>query len=126
MNEIRVLIQSTLDGIEDIEISAEMPNDLLEENKTYFTYTIRNSYTNSDFDNNYSMKPNVIGYVKRIIQKDENTLEIVDNASKAIIEALKEINFRANVEDVSLDGTGIQKQRITASALYNEINNKLV
>lgn len=126
MNEIRVLIQSTLDEIEDIEISAEMPNDLLEENKTYFTYTIRNSYTNSDFDNNYSMKPNVIGYVKRIIQKDENTLEIVDNASKAIIEALKKINFRANVEDVSLDGTGIQKQRITASALYNEINNKLV
>lgn len=126
MNEIRVLIQSTLDEIEDIEISAEMPNDLLEENKTYFTYTIRNSYTNSDFDNNYSMKPNVIGYVKRIIQKDENTLEIVDNASKTIIEALKKINFRANVEDVSLDGTGIQKQRITASALYNEINNKLV
>ena len=121
---MREFIQSKLNEVENVEITSEIPDDILEDGKTYFSYTLQNTYYNSDIDNNYTYRPFIIGYVKRIDNLEENTLEIVDKATEDIVNKLKEINIRASYQDVTLDK--IRKVQITGYGLYNEINNILI
>ena len=121
---MREFIQEKLEEVENVEITAEIPDDILEEGKTYFSYTLQNDYYNSDLDKNYTYRPSLIGFVKRIENLEENTLNIVDKASEDIVNKLKELNIRASCRDVTLDK--IRKIQITGYGLYNEINNKLV
>ena len=122
---MRETIQQKLEELKDIEVSAEIPDDMLEELKTYFSFTFTNPYLNSDFDNNYTYEINVTGFVKRLIRSDENTLQIVDKATDDIISKLKELNIRCSSQDVSIENN-VQKIKITGLGRFNEINNKLV
>ena len=122
---MRETIQQKLEELKDIEISAEIPDDMLEELKTSFSFTFTNPYLNSDFDNNYTYEVNVTGFVKRLIRSDENTLQIVDKATDDIISKLKELNIRCSSQDVSIENN-VQKIKITGLGRFNEINNKLV
>lgn len=122
---MRETIQSKLNELTNIEIGAEIPDEMLEKDKTYFSFTFSENFTDSDFDNNYTNRVNIIGYVKRLVKSTENTLLKVDKASDDIISKLKELNIRCSSDDVSaLDN--VKKIRITGTGLYNEINNKLV
>lgn len=121
---MREFIQSKLEEIQDVEITSEIPDDLLEEDKTYFSFTLQNDYQNSDLDKNYTYRPFILGFVKRVDNLEENTLEIIDKASEDIVNKLKEINIKASYRDVTLDR--IRKIQITGNGLYNEINNNLV
>lgn len=122
---MRETIQIKLMELTDIEISTEVPDDVLEANKTYFSFTFSENYVESDFDNNYTNRVSLVGYIKRLAKSSENTLKIVDEATDSIISKLKELNIRCSSEDVSaLDN--VKKIRITGNGLYNEINNKLV
>lgn len=121
---MREFVQAKLEEIQDIEITSEIPDDLLDEEKTYFSYTLQNTYRNSDLDKNYTYIPYIIGYVKRIENLEENTLEIVDKAVEDIVNKLKEMNIQASYQDVTLDT--IRKVQITGNGLYNEINNMIV
>lgn len=122
---MRETIQQKLEELTNIEVSAEIPDDMLEELKTYFSFTFTNPYLNSDFDNNYTYEVNVTGFVKRLIRSDENTLQIVDKATDDIISKLKELNIRCSSQDVSIENN-VQKIKITGLGRFNEINNKLV
>ena len=122
---MRETIQQKLEELKAIEVSAEIPDDMLEELKTYFSFTFTNPYLNSDFDNNYTYEVNVTGFVKRLIRSDENTLQIVDKATDDIISKLKELNIRCSSQDVSIEHN-VQKIKITGLGRFNEINNKLV
>ena len=122
---MRETIQQKLEELTNIEISTEIPDDMLEELKTYFSFTFTNPYLNSDFDNNYTYEVNVTGFVKRLIRSDENTLQIVDKATDDIISKLKELNIRCSSQDVSIENN-VQKIKITGLGRFNEINNKLV
>lgn len=122
---MRETIQQKLEELKAIEVSAEIPDDMLEELKTYFSFTFTNPYLNSDFDNNYTYEVNVTGFVKRLIRSDENTLQIVDKATDDIISKLKELNIRCSSQDVSIENN-VQKIKITGLGRFNEINNKLV
>ena len=122
---MRETIQQKLEELKDIEVSTEIPDDMLEELKTYFRFTFTNPYLNSDFDNNYTYEVNVTGFVKRLIRSNENTLQIVDKATDDIISKLKELNIRCSSQDVSIENN-VQKIKITGLGRFNEINNKLV
>ena len=122
---MRETIQKKLEELTDIEISTEIPDDMLEELKTYFSFTFTTPYLNSDFDNNYTYEVNITGFVKRLIRSDENTLQIVDKATDDIISKLKELNIRCSSQDVSIENN-VQKIKITGLGRFNEINNKLV
>ena len=122
---MRETIQQKLEELKDIEVSAEIPDDMLEELKTYFSFTFTTPYLNSDFDNNYTYEVNITGFVKRLIRSDENTLQIVDKATDGIISKLKELNIRCSSQDVSIENN-VQKIKITGLGRFNEINNKLV
>lgn len=122
---MRETIQSKLNGLTDIDIGAEIPDDMLENNKTYFSFTFADNYVDNDFDLNETRRVEIIGYVKRLVNSSENTLEIVDTACDNIISKLKELNIHCSSDDVSMLDN-IQKIRITGTGMYNEINNKLV
>ena len=113
---MREFIQSKLEEIEDLEVTTEIPDDILEEDKTYFSFTLYKNYT---------YNPNLIGFIKRLEKPTENTLAIIDSMQDKIEEKLKEINIKTSFQDVSVDN-GIRKTRCIGDCLYNEINNRLV
>lgn len=117
-------LQDLLNEIQDLQVSTEIPDEILEEGKTYFSFTLQEDYQNSDYDNNYTYRVSIIGFLKRKKDNTENTLDILDNKAKEIIDKFKEFNFKCSYRDESaLDY--IKKIRITGYATYNEINNKL-
>lgn len=122
---MRETIQTKLNELTNIEVSTEVPDDMLENSTTYFSFTFADNFVDSDFDNNYTKRVEIIGYVKRLVNSNENTLEIVDSATDDIISKLKELNIRCSSDDVSMLDN-IRKIRITGTGMYNEINNKLV
>lgn len=122
---MRETIQTKLNELTNIEVSTEVPDDMLENSTTYFSFTFADNFVDSDMDNNYTKRVEIIGYVKRLVNSNENTLEIVDNATDDIISKLKKLNIRCSSDDVSMLDN-IRKIRITGTGMYNEINNKLV
>ena len=122
---MRVDIQQLLEEINDIEITPEIPDDIIEENKTYFSFSLQENYQNSDYDKNYTYRVSIIGYLKKKKNYTENTLEILDNKKEEIISKLKEMNIRCSYSDESTTDS-IKKIKITGYGIYNQINNKLV
>lgn len=124
MKELRELINSKLDEINDLEVTAEIPDTMLEEGKTYFSFTLQKNFENSDFEQNYTYRVSMLGYIKRLQNNSEDTLQIVDMISDKIEEKLKEINIKTDFADVSiLDG--IRKIQVQGAARYNEINKRI-
>ena len=119
---MRTTIQTKLNELDNIECGEMIADDIIEDNITYFGYQINRSSINSDFDKNNTYRVSIIGYVTRRIQSDQNTTQIVDEATEDIIDKLKELNFKCNFEDVSIENN-IKKSRITGYVEYNEINN---
>ena len=120
---MREFIQSKLEEIEGLEVTPEIPDDLIEDGKTYFSFSLQNDFQNSDLDKNYTYRPSFIGFVKRRKNTTENTLEIVDNMTIQIVNKFKELNFKTSYNDVTVDS--IQKNRVTGNSLYNEITERL-
>lgn len=125
MEDIRILIQSKLDEIKDVECGQAKPDGLVEDGETYFGYELQFNYLGEDFNKNYTMEISLTGRIVRRSNKKENTLSIVDNACKEILEKLKELNFKYTFNDVTLDDN-FRKTLVKANAKYNEINNTII
>ena len=125
MDELRTLIQSKLEEIQNIEVTPEIPDDMLEKDITYFSYTLQTSFNGSDTGQNYTYRVNILGYVKRLQNDTENTLKIVDDATTEIKEKLKELNIHTSFYDVSVID-GIRKIQVRGECMYNEINKGIV
>ena len=125
MDKLRETIQSKLEEIEDIEVSVEVPDDLLVKGTTYFSYSLYNNFQDSDFDKNYTYQVTLIGYIKRVQDDTEDTLKIVDKAQEEIKNKLKELNIKTSFQDVSIIDS-IRKINVNGTVIYNEINYKLV
>ena len=125
MDELRSLIQTRLEEIQDLEVSSEVPDDIIETNKTYFSYTLQKNYQGSDLNKNFTYEIFLEGFIKRKETTEENTLQIVDNFQDEIEEKLKELNIKTSFRDVSvLDN--IRKIRVFGTVRYNEINKGLI
>lgn len=122
---MRALIQGKLKELETIECGEIIADDIIEDDVTYFGYQVNKNFINSDFERNYTYRVSITGYVTRRVQPIENTTKIVDDISEKIINKLKELNFKCNSEDVSIDNN-VKKIKINGYTKYNEINNKLV
>ena len=125
MDKLREIIQSKLEEIEDIEVSVEVPDDLLVKGTTYFSYSLYNNFQDSDFDKNYTYQVTLIGYIKRVQDNTEDTLKIVDKAQEEIKDKLKELNIKTSFQDVSIIDS-IRKINVNGTVIYNEINYKLI
>ena len=103
MNKLRILIQSKLEEIDNLEVSSELPDEVIEKGKTYFTYTLQKEFDNSDHDKNYTYTIYINGFLKRIQDDEENTLEIIDKMSFYIETKLKELNIKTSFQDITID-----------------------
>lgn len=124
MNKLREILQSKFEEIQDLEVSPEIPDDVLEKGKTYFAFTLSKRYSDGDFDKNYTYRVNISGYIKRLQDDEENTLDIVDEISNELKEKMKELNIKSSFNDISVID-GIRKIQVIGYVSYNEINNAL-
>jgi len=125
MDELRTLFQQKLEEIQDLEVTTEIPDDVLEKDTTYFSYTLQKAYNGADTDKNYTYRVILLGYIKRLQNDTENTLQIVDNIADEIKEKLKELNIHTDFNDVSIID-GIRKIQVRGECMYNEINKGLI
>ena len=102
-----------------------MPDEMIEDNQTYFGYTLSENYIDSDFDRNYSMQLSINGHLVRKNNNAENTLQVIDEALNSLLSVLKGLNIKYNFEDVSMNDN-TRKVHITGYVRYNEINNWLI
>lgn len=102
-----------------IECGNFRSDEVLERDETYFGYQLTNNFVNSDIDSTYEMNLAINGYVARLEDATENTLEIIDKATKEIIDKLKELGFRTTYEDVSIDN-GVRKIHITGNSVAQD------
>lgn len=122
---MRVYIQTKLNELSDIEIGPFIPDGMIENGTTYFGYQLQEDYQSSDTDKNDHIRVSIQGFVLRKVSTNEDTLQIIDDASKEIKNKLKELNFKVSSKDVTLTDD-IRKIQVTGYVYYNEINNKLI
>ena len=122
---LRQYIQSNLNELTDIEVGTELPDDMLVQDQVYFSYLLQNNFADSDFDKNYTYNVSIIGYLKLKSSPEIDSLSVIDNAQKELKEKLKEINFHASFNDVSIIDN-IRKVQVRAYGTYNEINNGII
>ena len=122
---MRVYIQTKLNELSNIEIGPFIPDGMIENKTTYFGYQLQEDYQDSDMSKNDHIRVSIQGFIVRKISTDEDTLQIIDNASKQIKNKLKELNFKVSSKDVTI-ADDIKKIQITGYVNYNEINNKLI
>jgi hypothetical protein len=122
---MREYIQSKLNELSNIEIGPFIPDGMIENKTTYFGYQLQEDYQSSDTDKNDHIRVSIQGFVLRKVSTNEDTLQIIDEASNQIKNKLKELNFKVSLKDVTLDDD-IRKIQVTGYVYYNEINNKLI
>jgi gas vesicle protein len=122
---MREYIQSKLNELSNIEIGPFIPDGMIENKTTYFGYQLQEDYQSSDNDKNDHIRVSIQGFILRKVSTNEDTLQIIDDASKEIKNKLKELNFKVSLKDVTLSDD-IRKIQVTGYVYYNEINNKLI
>ena len=122
---IRETIQKKLEELNDIVVSTELPDEMLEENVVYFSYLLQENFVDSDFDNNYTYRISLTGYIKIKTSLEVDSLKLVDNARMQIQSKLKDLNIKTSFNDVSIIDA-IRKVQVSGYATYNEINNELL
>ena len=122
---MRVYIQTKLNEISNIEIGPFIPDGMIENKTTYFGYQLQEDYQSSDMDKKDHIRVSIQGFILRKVSTNEDTLQIIDDASKEIKNKLKELNFKVSLKDVTLSDD-IRKIQVTGYVYYNEINNKLI
>lgn len=125
MKELRELIQSKLEEATDIDVVYENFDDVIEKGITRFSYKLYTNYVGSDYDKNYTYRVNILGFLERVRDDEENTLEILDEATKELINKMKELNIKSSFEDVSVNDN-FRKIQIQGEVMFNELNNGLI
>lgn len=125
MNDLRTLIQGKLSELQNVDCGIPCPDDMIEDEQTYFGYSLSEDYIDGDFGKNYSMQVTINGHLVRRNNDAENTVQIIDEALENVLGVLKALNIKYTYEDVNID-RNIRKVHITGYVRYNEINNWLV
>lgn len=121
---LRQFIQAKLEEL-DIEVGTELPDEMLVEDKVYFSYLLNNNNIDNDFDRNGTYNISIIGYLKLKPSPEIDSLDVIDKAQIELKNKLKEINFSVSYNDVSIIDD-IRKIQVRANAKYNDINNGII
>lgn len=126
MNELREQIQTALSSITTIDVGVALPDNLVEDGITYFSYELEENTINKDFNKEYVMQVVLTGRLVRKEKSTENTLQIVETALDLIKEKLKGLNFEYKIREVSQFTDGFKKFAIDGTAMYYEKNKELI
>lgn len=121
INKFRTMVQSKLDLISGMTAGRPISDDVIEEGKYYFGYTVTTSTLSNNLD--YSNDVMIINITGHLSTKN-GKLEKFDKFTDSIVDKLSELRIRATTSDVStLDG--IRKVMITGNVNLNTLDGQL-
>lgn len=128
MDDIRTQITTALNEITSVESGVPIPDDMVEDGKTYFGFELQETHIDGDQENNYTMEITLTGRIVRKVDKSgtENTIQVVDEALEDIKAKLKTLNFKYNYNDISQYTDDYRKILVKAYVKYNELIRELV
>ena len=122
MNDLREYIQTNL-SITQIPCGEPISDAMVTDK--YFGYDLQQSFVDSTFDKNYTMKITLTGRLVLRNNRATNSLKAIDTELDKILTALKGMNFKYSYQDITMEDE-IRKILITANAIYNDKNNKII
>lgn len=121
-NNLRRLIQSKLNLIEDLDCGEVVGDELIEEGQYYFGYKI--DRVGNKFNLDYSNKTeyyNLTGY----LSTKGGSLVKLDSLTDNIVSKLEELRFLCSTNDISVLDTKVRKVLITGTTKYDTLDNLL-
>lgn len=125
MEELRELIQSEFNKLEDINCGVAIPDGMVESGRNYFGYELQEVYVGADLGGNNIMDVSLTGRLVRRNDSEEDSLKEIYTALESLKGALKNLNFKYSYNDINLDDN-FKKVLVKANARYYETNNELV
>lgn len=125
MEELRELIQSEFNKLDNVDCGVAVPDGMVESGKNYFGYELQETYISGDLDGNYLMEVSLTGRLVRRNNVEEDSLEEIYKALESLKTALKNLNFKYTYNDINLDDN-FKKVLVKANTRYYETNNDLV
>lgn len=121
-NGLRVMIQSKLNDIGDLESGVIVGDDMIEEGKYYFGYKINTvgARHNLDYSNKTEMYT-ITGY----LSTKGGALSDLDAFTDKIVDKLEELRFLMSSQDITTLDTTVRKVLITGSVRYDYLDGLL-
>lgn len=125
MEELRELIQSEFNKLDNVDCGIAIPDGMVESHKNYFGYELQETFISGDLDGSYLMEVSLTGRLVRRNDTEEDSLKEIYGALESLKQALKNLNFKYSYNDINLDDN-FKKVLVKANARYYETNNDLV
>lgn len=125
MEELRELIQSEFNKLEDVQCGVAIPDGMVESGTNYFGYELQEIYSSADLNGSNVMDVSLTGRLVRRNESEEDSLKEIYIALESLKGALKKLNFKYSYNDINLDDN-FKKVLVKANARYYETNNELV
>lgn len=121
-NNFRVLVQKELSNIEGLDSGEVIGDDLIEEGKYYFGYTLTISGQRYNLD--YSDRRESIRITGYLSTKG-GSLSKMDEYQDEIVQALSNLRILATCTDITTLDTKVRKRLITGTTNYNTLDGLL-
>lgn len=121
-NNFRILVQNELSSIDGLDAGEVIGDDLIEEGKYYFGYTLTISGQRYNLD--YSDRRESIRVTGYLSTKG-GSLSKMDEYQDKIIQALSNLRILASANDITTLDTKVRKRLITGTTNYNTLDGLL-
>lgn len=121
-NGLRVMIQSKLSEIGDLESGVIVGDDMIEEGKYYFGYKLNTvgARHNLDYSNKTEMYT-ITGY----LSTKGGSLADLDTFTDEIVDKLEELRFLVSTQDITTLDTTVRKVLLTGTVRYDYLDGLL-
>ena len=121
INDLRKILQSRLEQIENLNCGTPKTDDLVEENEIFYGYELTYSVNSSDLG--YQYNDYSITLTGRLVSKNKS-LAIMDHTAQEIAQVLRDLRFKYTIQDVTEYST-TKKLIINGTTSMDEVNYNL-
>lgn len=121
INDLRKILQSKLEQIENLNSGTPKTDDLVEENEIFYGYELTYSVNSSDLG--YQYNDYSITLTGRLVSKNKS-LAIMDHMAQEIAKVLRDLRFKYTIQDVTEYST-TKKLIINGTTSMDEVNYNL-
>ena len=121
INDLRKILQSRLEQIENLNCGTPKTDDLVEENEIFYGYELTYSVNSSDLG--YQYNDYSITLTGRLVSKNKS-LAIMDHTAQEIAQVLRDLRFKYTIQDVTEYST-TKKLIINGTNSMDEVNYNL-
>ena len=121
INDLRKILQSKLEEIEDLNCGTPKTDDLVEENEIFYGYELTYSVNSSDLG--YQYNDYSITLTGRLVSKNKS-LAIMDHMAQEIAKVLRDLRFKYTIQDVT-EYSNTRKLIINGTTSMDEVNYNL-